>query len=324
MTARPSTSPSWASTGGTRLEPSAGQKAAGFAVDDRPPARWVNFLWGILSDWKDYFGERILNGATDDDVELTAIAKTGTDVDGGKMTLSSGGSTGDGGSEIDFEVPLSGQGAGATARPPTVEMTLRETGALNLNPKTEANRPATGDSQAGDIAIIEEKLEGFNGTDWERYIPQAHVATAESSEITNTTSETPFDEDYTIPADTLKDGSTVRVRASLKVLQYSSGDLTLYTHFNGGNGIVGVLTPVTGEDIVVDCTFVVRDADSVGNLRAFGQMLASSSGVIGVNSGRTGTLPDMTAAQLVTLAAEWGVASTSNRIVLAHLVVDVV
>ena len=51
MSTRPTTQPTWATTGGTRLAPSSGQQAAGFAVNTTPPARWVNWLFGYILDW---------------------------------------------------------------------------------------------------------------------------------------------------------------------------------------------------------------------------------------------------------------------------------
>lgn len=54
MATKPTTLPTWATTGGTTVEPTAGQKAAGFAVGTRPPARWVNWLFKTIYDWLVY------------------------------------------------------------------------------------------------------------------------------------------------------------------------------------------------------------------------------------------------------------------------------
>lgn len=63
MPEKPTTVGSWATTGGTRLEPSPGQKAAGFVINDRPPARWINFLWGLLFDWIDFLDDPVGTGS---------------------------------------------------------------------------------------------------------------------------------------------------------------------------------------------------------------------------------------------------------------------
>jgi hypothetical protein len=54
MATKPTTHATWATTGGTRLEPSAGQKAAGWTVNTRPPARWENWLRGNSADWHEW------------------------------------------------------------------------------------------------------------------------------------------------------------------------------------------------------------------------------------------------------------------------------
>lgn len=52
--AKPASVVSWATTGGTRLQPTAPEKAAGFAVGERVPARFLNWLYGVLGDWTTY------------------------------------------------------------------------------------------------------------------------------------------------------------------------------------------------------------------------------------------------------------------------------
>ena len=63
MSTKPTTLPTWATTGGTTVEPSAGQKAAGFAVSTRPPARWVNWLLNNLYTWMQYLDAPVGTGA---------------------------------------------------------------------------------------------------------------------------------------------------------------------------------------------------------------------------------------------------------------------
>src|SRR5687768_16229982 len=64
---RPSTVPSWATdatspAGGdpwsgepTRIEPDAGEKAAGFTPETEPPAEWFNWAIGFGFDWITHF-----------------------------------------------------------------------------------------------------------------------------------------------------------------------------------------------------------------------------------------------------------------------------
>ncbi len=53
MATKPTVVPTWA-TGGIRTTPSGGQQASGFANGDRPPAGWLNWLFGYLTDWIAY------------------------------------------------------------------------------------------------------------------------------------------------------------------------------------------------------------------------------------------------------------------------------
>ena len=51
MATKPTTRiPDWAS-GGTRTDPGAGKEASGWAVSERPPAEWWNWILGAIGDW---------------------------------------------------------------------------------------------------------------------------------------------------------------------------------------------------------------------------------------------------------------------------------
>ena len=51
--AKPASAVLWGGAG-TRLEPSGPQRLAGFSAGDKPPARWLNWLFGELGDWTSY------------------------------------------------------------------------------------------------------------------------------------------------------------------------------------------------------------------------------------------------------------------------------
>ena len=63
MAEKPSTLPQWSTTGGTTTEPTAGQKAAGFAVGTKPPAKWVNWLLNNIYQWIQYLDAPVGTGA---------------------------------------------------------------------------------------------------------------------------------------------------------------------------------------------------------------------------------------------------------------------
>lgn len=57
MATKPSSRPAWTQGGGagTRTEPSGAQKTAGMSASFKPPFEWINYVYGILSDWIDWF-----------------------------------------------------------------------------------------------------------------------------------------------------------------------------------------------------------------------------------------------------------------------------
>lgn len=52
--AKPTDLGEWATSPGQTLEPAAEQKTIGFNEGDRPPARWINWLWNTAYQWQKY------------------------------------------------------------------------------------------------------------------------------------------------------------------------------------------------------------------------------------------------------------------------------
>lgn len=115
MSVKPSTLPRWA-TGATGIaattEPASGDKDDGFAVGDRPPAGWFNWLLHTIYLWAEYLSDQVFTG----DVTADRFVTTDSDVVHGlrtyvvgpihfKDTLATGtiGGTGAGGGS--FNVP---------------------------------------------------------------------------------------------------------------------------------------------------------------------------------------------------------------------------
>lgn len=66
MSTRPTTPiPTW-STSGSNLEPAAGKKAAGWAVNERPPAQWLNWLQNSAGVWLQFLADATSGSATPD------------------------------------------------------------------------------------------------------------------------------------------------------------------------------------------------------------------------------------------------------------------
>ena len=126
----------WATDGGRTLEPAAGEKNVGWEVSKKPPARFMNWLHWVAYSWFNWLNERMFDGATAADLEVTGVdAGAGTDLQGGDLELSGGQSTGDESSDVTIKAAVAG-GAGAGNRAP--ETFLKADGAnkfLELKPE---------------------------------------------------------------------------------------------------------------------------------------------------------------------------------------------
>lgn len=87
---KPSTLPQWATNPGTTIEPSGGQKAAGFAVNTKPPARWFNWYMNNVYTWMQYLDAPVGTGAG------AAISGTGGSTSGPGLKGTGGAPNGDG------------------------------------------------------------------------------------------------------------------------------------------------------------------------------------------------------------------------------------
>lgn len=206
----------WATDGGTTVEPAAGEKNTGWAIVNKPPARFMNWLHNVAYQWFNWFNERMFDGGSSKDFEIRGVdIVAGTDVDGGDLELGGGSSTGDGGSEVNFKVAKAGQGAGAAVRSPDTVGRFNEAG----------------------------KFEVHNGTSWEKMVPEAKVGSDLTDDVASTTTETAFAESYTIPANTLKQGTTIRIRATGREIG-AGGAFTANFFIRLGTGAL------TGRDIL--------------------------------------------------------------------------
>lgn len=64
MATKPTKIPTWATDADTTVEPSAGQKAAGWAAAQRPPARWMNWLLNTIYQWCEYLADGVFSSSS--------------------------------------------------------------------------------------------------------------------------------------------------------------------------------------------------------------------------------------------------------------------
>ena len=131
---KPNRTARWATDVGTVLEPLSGEKDTGWVVDDKPPARHMNFLQNMAFQWFRWFDERLFDlissanflihppdpaagvGGT---MTIRGADAVGTDLAGGDADLSGGAGTGTGSSKAALKASTAGV-TGATANTPEV------------------------------------------------------------------------------------------------------------------------------------------------------------------------------------------------------------
>jgi len=144
----------------------------------------------------------------------------------------------------------------------------------------------------------------------------ALVATAASAAVTNSTTETNFDNStLTIPASSLNAGDIIRVRAQGTATATNSTD-TLTVKLKLGSTVIvttGAVDAANGDIFYVEADIVVRTSGSSGTLVATGMV---ANGVAGTVTAKpfllASTAVDTTAALTLAVSAQWSVASASD------------
>lgn len=77
--AKPAKIPLWAMTTANILEPSAGKKNEGWAVDDVPPSSYENWRSKTVAQWFQWFDERFFDGSTPTPEESLLLKMNGVD-----------------------------------------------------------------------------------------------------------------------------------------------------------------------------------------------------------------------------------------------------
>lgn len=160
----------------------------------------------------------------------------------------------------------------------------------------------------------------------------AYANTAASTAISNTTSETAFDTSYSIPANSLRVGSLIKVRFQ-GIATATNGTDTLLVRLRIG-GLAGtVLLAGTATDVANNAIFagswegIVRTIGASGTIVGYGTHTevpaASGTAVHDITEILASTAIDTTAAQVVNATATWSVASASNSCRLDFMRVEI-
>ena len=142
-----------------------------------------------------------------------------------------------------------------------------------------------------------------------------YSSTAASSAVTNTTTETNFDTNFTIPANTLKAGDVLRVRAQAIATATNSTD-TLNLKLKLGSTAVlatGAVDVANNDVGYIEADVVIRTIGASGTLVATGVTALGVEGTVTAKPGKlASTTIDTTAATACAISATWSVASASN------------
>lgn len=154
---------------------------------------------------------------------------------------------------------------------------------------------------------------------------------AASAAHSNTTTEALFDSQYSIPANTLKAGSVIKVRfQGIATATNANDTITIKLYIGGLTGtavLTGTATDATNSDIFTgEATIVVRTAGGSGTFIgvASGNIVPAATLVaVPVYQITASTSIDTTAAQVIGVGCDWSAASASNSARLDLLVVEI-
>jgi len=144
--------------------------------------------------------------------------------------------------------------------------------------------------------------------------------TAVSANISNTTTPTLFDKNYTFPANSLKAGDVITLFAHAKVTNNNGSDtLNLIALFGGqAMGATGAIDVATGDGFVFNIQMIVRSIGASGVLEYSGTVNTATGSVTFKSFSGTLTI-DTTTTNQVGIQATWNAASTSDVVRLDEL-----
>lgn len=160
---------------------------------------------------------------------------------------------------------------------------------------------------------------------------RAYTNTAASAAITNTITETLFDAQYSIPANTLKAGTLVRIRyQGIATATNSTDTLAVKLYIGGLSGtalISHAATDVANNDVFSgEMSLICRDAGATGHIVGAGSyksVPAAAGTATYKDAVLASTVIDTTAAQVVGVSATWSVANAGNSCRLDFLSVEI-
>jgi hypothetical protein len=164
----------------------------------------------------------------------------------------------------------------------------------------------------------------YNGSDWDRAVMQSLAEAPTSDSLASFTGWTAFTTKYTIPAFTMRVGSTVRVRATCDQALVS-GTMQFKIQIGGTDLVLTVTSAVSGDDAVLEGSIVVAAIGLSGNWRGGGIACYGPAGGTGVASPRLAADASFNTngANDVEVFANASISNAGNTATLTSLIVDV-
>lgn len=181
--------------------------------------------------------------------------------------------------------------------------------------------------RVGRLVDTAENIAGDDG-DYVEVIPDpawvTYATTAASTlAVAADTNANPYDQSFTIPANTLKAGDVLDIRAFVRVIDQNSTN-TLTLRLLIGTVVVSLTgaVQVADDDIgILEATVTVRSIGATGKIFAAGKSALDAAGTALGSRGLAEATLDTTADQAVTVTAEWSAAHADNESQLEQLTV---
>ncbi len=154
-------------------------------------------------------------------------------------------------------------------------------------------------------------------------------AAASTAVSATTTAAQAYDVSYTIPANTLKAGTVVKVRAQGRATTTTSTDGVAYTLYIGGTGGTALISAgntdaVDAHTFQMECTLVQRTVGTTGAYVSTGTYKVSSAeGTMTVKDDITSATLNNASNQALVVASTWNVSNTTNSTILDILTVEI-
>ncbi len=238
MPAQPTDVPRWATDGGATVNPAAGEKDTGWVVDNKPPARKMNWLFNTIYDWVLYLQNPVGTGAG------AGVDATGGPTDGLGLKGTGGGTNGGGTSGVAVGTGTGAKGLAVDGHGMVAESdtTAPAKAALRVVPQNAdpVTAPAQGDSY---VNTVDGTLTVYDGFQWRRMLSVAYRnITTPATIAPAATTENAFAEEFRVDANTLRSGTVIKIATSGTGNYGDANTATLRIHLSpAGSPLTGAL-----------------------------------------------------------------------------------